>query len=88
MNRNKGECTLCELRKLEVINVCDGTRLGCISDVIFDLCSGCIQSILVPKKYEITELFCKRDKRFTRIPWCCIERIGDDIILVRLEQGK
>lgn len=82
----KNCCTLYDLRKLEVINVCNGTKLGCVADLEFDLCLGTIHAILVPKKTEINDLFCKKDKRFIRISWCSIERIGDDIILVRLEK--
>ena len=85
MNTIKSCCTLYDLRKLEVINICNGKRLGCITDIEFDLCSGNILAILIPKKPEINDLFCKKEKRFFKIPWCCIERIGDDIILVRFE---
>ena len=31
---------LCELREKEVINICDGKRLGCIVDLEFDICGG------------------------------------------------
>ena len=77
-------CMLNELRKLEVINVCNGKRLGCNCDLELDLCSGCILAILIPKKTELGELFCKKENRYIKIPWNCIERIGDDIVLVRL----
>jgi YlmC/YmxH family sporulation protein len=82
---NKNFCTLNDLRKLEVINICNGKKLGCISDIAFDLCSGCIQAIIVPRKIELNEFFSKKDKRNIKIPWYCVERIGDDIILVRFE---
>jgi len=85
MSQIKQRCTLNEMRKLEVINVCNGKRMGCVADLEFDLCMGQILAILVPKRYDLNDLFCKKDKRFIRIPWCNIDRIGDDIILVRLE---
>lgn len=85
MKPDKNRCTLNDLRSLEVINTCNGARLGCVCDIEFDLCSGTIQAILVPKRMEWNELFCKKDKRCVRIPWCCIERIGNDIILVKIE---
>ena len=88
MSHSKNCCTLNDLRKLEVINICDGKRLGCIYDLELDLCSGCILAILIPRKTELNELFCKKDKRYLKIPWNCIERIGDDIILVHLEFDK
>lgn len=39
---------ICDLKEKEVINVCDGRRLGFVEDVEFDLCSGCITHIIVP----------------------------------------
>lgn len=86
MKQIKSCCTLCDLRKLEVINVCTGKRLGCVVDIEFDLCLGSILSIIVPKKFEISDFFGKRENRYIKIPWCCIERIGDDIILVRIDR--
>ena len=38
---------ICELKEKEVINVCDGERLGYVEDMIFDLCKGCISHIIV-----------------------------------------
>lgn len=87
MSQIKSVCTFSELRKLEVINLCDGSRMGCISDVEFDLCLGNITAIMVPKKTDFSDLF-KRDRcRNLRIPWCQIERIGDETILVRYEEA-
>ena len=37
---------LCELRQKEVINICDGQRLGFVEDMEFDLCKGKIQKLL------------------------------------------
>ena len=39
---------LCELRQKEVINLCDCRRLGCVVDLVFDLCKGCVEAIVVP----------------------------------------
>lgn len=86
MNPNKTICTLQDLRKLEVINLCDGRRLGIVSDVELDLCSGSICAILIPRKYDLFCWFKKDMKRYYRITWCQIERIGNDTILVRFEE--
>lgn len=37
--------TFCELREKEIINICDGARLGCICDLEIDDCTGTICSI-------------------------------------------
>jgi len=86
MGHIKNVCTLGELSRLEVINLCDGKKLGCVHDIEIDLCLGHITAILLPKKIELNEIFRKDGKRCLRIPWCMIERIGDDTILVRLEE--
>ena len=82
----KNVCTLNDLRKLEVINLCNGKRLGCVIDLEFDLCLGNILAILLPRKCDLNDLFVKREKKYIRVPWCCIERIGDDAILVRIDE--
>ena len=39
--------TFCELREKEIINICDGARLGCICDLEIDDSTGTICSIVV-----------------------------------------
>ena len=39
----------CELRDKEVVNMCDGTRLGCPSDFEFSICDGRITALIVPR---------------------------------------
>lgn len=68
------------LKCKEVVNVCDGARLGFVSDVEVDTCSGCILSIIVPCKCRCFGLLSSRSDYV--IPWRCIKRIGDDIILI------
>ena len=84
MSQIKTICSLGELKKLEVINVCNGRRLGCINDVELDLCLGVVVAILLPKRLEWQTLFIADESKRIRIPWRDIERIGDDTILVRL----
>lgn len=36
------------LRCREVINICDGCRLGCVSDVVIDLKCGRVAALVVP----------------------------------------
>ena len=43
-----GRCCTADLRDKEVINICDGKRLGYVIDVEIDLCDGKIISIVVP----------------------------------------
>ncbi len=69
-----------ELRCKEVICVADGRRLGFVSDVELEIPEGVVKCILVPGPCRFLGLFGRKDD--FRIPWCCIKRIGPDIILV------
>ena len=71
---------LSELKRKEVINICDGKRLGFVGD--FDACSGQILALIVPGPGCICG-FLGREKEFV-IPFCDVCQIGDDIILVKL----
>ena len=71
----------CELRDKEVVNLCDGTKLGCPSDFEFDLCDGKITALIVPRPCGFLGLSHAND---LVIPWSKIECIGEDAILVRL----
>ena len=76
-----GRMNTCELREKEVINLCDGTRIGCPSDFEFDVCDGRITGIVVPRPSGFLGLCRDHD---ILIPWCRIECIGEDAILVKL----
>ena len=71
---------LTQLQCKEVICISDGRRLGFIEDVEVEVPEGQICAIIVPGPGSILGLgpcrhsFC--------IPWCCIRKIGPDIVLV------
>ena len=71
----------CDLREKEVVNLCDGTRIGCPGDFEFDLCNGKITALIVPRPSGFLGLSRAND---LIIPWNKIECIGEDAILVRL----
>ena len=71
----------CELREKEVININDGTRLGCPSDFEFNVYEGAITALIVPRSSGFLGLGRGND---LIIPWENIERIGTDAILVKL----
>ena len=71
----------CELREKEVINVCDGSRLGCPCDFEFNVCDGTITALIVPRPGGFFGLSRQNDMI---IPWKNIECIGTDAILVRM----
>lgn len=69
------------IREKEVVNACDGRRLGFIADIEFDVCDGRITAIVVPVKGGF--LGCGGESLV--IPWEKIQKIGVDIILVDAE---
>lgn len=72
-----------DMRQKEVINVSDGKRLGFVSDIEIDLESGKIEAIILPGGNKIFGLLGK-DNEFV-IPWERIKKIGEDIILVEMD---
>ena len=76
--------TFSDLRCKEVINVSDGGRLGCVTDLELDLCTGAILSIIVPGEGRLLGLIRTRDGIV--IPFCRIQKIGEDVILVDLRE--
>ncbi len=71
--------TLCDLRKKEVIDVCDGARLGFPEDVIIDGCGNVIFLCLASSGFRFS--FSKCEPR--QIPWNDIQRITDETIWVK-----
>ena len=69
-----------ELQCKEVICVSDGRRLGFITDVRVEVPEGNIIAIIVPGPCRFFGLWGRREDFV--IPWCCIRRIGPDIVLV------
>lgn len=75
-------CRITDLKNKEVINLKTGSKMGCVCDVIVDTCTGKIIAIVVPGECRFFGFF--RDDDY-EIPWDCIEKIGDDLILVCYE---
>ena len=75
-----------DLRRKEVINICDCRRLGYVGDVEFNPETGCITHLIVPGPGCLCGIF-GREKEFV-IPFCDVRQIGDDIILVEVKKLK
>lgn len=58
---------ICDLREKEVINICDGERLGFVEDVEFDLCTGKITHIIIPGPCKF--LVCWVEKKNTSLKY-------------------
>ena len=75
-------CCINDLRDKEVINICDGRKLGCVDDVEVDVNTGRLVSIIVPCDGKMFGFGKSKD---LVILWDCIEKIGEDIILVKVD---
>jgi YlmC/YmxH family sporulation protein len=73
-----------ELRQKEVINISDGRRVGFVSDVEINFDEGVIEALVIPGGGKMFGLL-GRDDEFI-IPWNRIKKIGEDIILVDLDE--
>ena len=74
------------LRELEVINLCSGEKLGYICDFEIDIDDARILSIIVQRENVGFALFSSKEQ--LTIPWCYIECIGEDTVLVKLDNAK
>lgn len=78
-------CRIADMRCKEVINIPDGFRMGFVYDVLFDVCSGQIEALVVPGRCRFFGLFGREDDYV--IDWDSIRKIGDDIILVEVRDA-
>ena len=76
--------TCVQLRQKDVINVCDGTRLGCITEIEFDSRSGQICALILSSGGLISF---SRESRIV-LPWNRIDCIGEDAILVKISNTE
>ena len=76
------QCTLEELSKKQVVNLCDGKLLGHTEDLVLDLCEGKVCALVVPENCG----FSIKKGRDIVIPWAQIQKIGEDAILVDVRE--
>lgn len=77
---------ICEVRTKEVINMCNCKKLGRVTDLEINLCSGKIEAIIVSEEIGFCNFFCS-DNCYL-IPYECIKKIGDDLIFVDICEEK
>ena len=76
-------CRIAELKDKQVISIKDDTILGYVCDVEVDTANGKIVSLVLPGKAKFFGLFGHEDDII--VPWCEIEVIGRETILVCTE---
>ena len=76
-------CCIAELRNKEVICKSNGARLGNVDDVEIDIVNGKLVSIVIYGKGRMMGFLGKCVDIV--IPWCDIDIIGEDTILVNCD---
>lgn len=76
--------TFSELKQKDVVNICDGRRLGKPIDLVIGETAR-IEAIVVPLPGNLLSLL-KQEKEGCMLPWSRIMRIGDDVILVEVHE--
>jgi YlmC/YmxH family sporulation protein len=77
---------VCELKQKEIINASTCRSLGCPVDVEFDCKTSKLTALVVPGPGKFCFFWGKASEYI--IPWECICQIGDDIILVEIDEEK
>lgn len=72
---------LSDLQSKDIVNVVDGRNIGNIIDAKIDDKNGSIISLVVESKGKFMSFSKNEDME---IKWQSIERIGEDVILVRI----
>lgn len=75
-----------ELVGKEIVNINNGARLGVVgeSDLTIDLETGTIRSIILPRRSNFINMW--MDKQQMVIPWDSIRKIGEEVIIVEMDQ--
>jgi YlmC/YmxH family sporulation protein len=76
-----------EMTGKEVINLGDGARLGIVGEceLTFDSRSGVIGGLTLPKRNTLFNFL--GDNQLVTIPWQAIKRIGDEVVIVDLNNA-
>ena len=69
-----------DMHNKEVINVCDGTRLGYVDDLEVDTCTAQITALVICGRSRLFGLLGRENDIV--IEWKDIEVVGDETILV------
>ncbi|WP_026476064.1 YlmC/YmxH family sporulation protein [Alkaliphilus transvaalensis] len=71
----------------EIVNLCDGSRLGIIgdSDLLVDEKTGKIVALLIPDQKNVFNFLSTNS--ILEIPWNAIKKIGNDMIIIELEDN-
>ena len=79
------QCRVVDLKCREVIDINSGNRIGYVEDVEILLPGGQVAALVVPGCEKLFGLLGREEDII--IPWPCVRRFGDDVILVDAPQA-
>ncbi len=74
-----------KLKNKEVINICDGRSMGFVGDIEVNIEEGRIEGILIPVERGLLGIFGKNEKDLL-VSWDRVRTVGDDVILVDIQE--
>lgn len=78
--------TLSDIEEKDVINVVTGERIGYVSSLKIDTNSGQIIAMTVQPSMRFISFFSKEEEESIVVPWNQILKIGEDVIIVNVNQ--
>lgn len=74
---------LSEIGDKEIVDMSDGRRYGQLWDaeMLFNMEDGHVESLLIPD-HDNKVHFLSKNKEYMQLPWSCILKIGDEIIII------
>ena len=73
-----------ELRARDIVNVSDGKKLGRVKDIELNMEDGYVTGFILPSESTFLKILFRNEDIF--IPWSKVAKIGDDVILVDLQE--
>lgn len=75
-----------DLSLREVIDLDSGRRLGRVRDALIDTQTGRVAALIVPGRLRCLGLLGREEEIL--LPWEALEKLGEDILLVRRDKRK
>ena len=79
--------SLSELRTKDVVNTLDGRRMGKVMDIEFSPLDGRVEALVIPGEFSVGNML-RGEKCGIVIPWQRICKIGENVILVELDNEE
>lgn len=76
-----------DLKQKDVINICDGRKMGRPIDLILND-RACVEALVVPGGNGGVLGLLRPEREGCVIPWRQVRQIGDDVILVEIENPE